>query len=188
MTEAETATLRQRLVDEAVALLASGETAPSLRALARAAGVSAMAPYRHFADKDALMQAVAGRGFEMLGADLTAADEAGMAAGGSRAALIAQGHAYLAFARAHPALYRLMFADHCAAAQTPPASGRAFGVLGLRVTLLAPDNAQAATLACWAMVHGLAVMALDGVMDDVGESAEPVLALLADGIVGGERT
>lgn len=66
-----------------------------LRAVAREAGVSAMAPYRHFRDKEALLAAVALHGFETLREVLLAADQQPDA----QKALLAQGEAYVAFAR-----------------------------------------------------------------------------------------
>src|SRR4051812_17332572 len=105
---AEDRGLRETLIREAVALLESGTADLSLRQLARAAGVSAMAPYRHFPDKRALLRAVAGYGFELLREDLEPADRSA----NGRAALVGQGLAYVAFASAHPALFRLMFRDH----------------------------------------------------------------------------
>src|SRR5688572_19451527 len=79
----------------------------SLRELARDVGVSHGAPRRHFADKDALLTALAEDGFARLGASLAAAT----AAGGSFAdRLHATAHAYVGFATTHPALLDLMFA------------------------------------------------------------------------------
>src|SRR6476661_2659571 len=71
--------LRQALVDATVLLLESeGPHAVTLRAVAGRAGVSHAAPYRHFADKDALLAAVAEEGFRaMAAALLTARDGAG---------------------------------------------------------------------------------------------------------------
>ena len=104
--EAHKADLRSRLVQEAMRILAENPSDLTLRGLARAADVSAMAPYRHFADKAALMLAITETGFEMLRNVLLEADRAD----DDREALIRQGLAYVAFAVAHPALFRLMFA------------------------------------------------------------------------------
>src|SRR5712691_4818265 len=66
--------LRPALVAEAVRVLAEGDAASlSLRELARRLGVSHAAPYRHFADKDALLAAIAQQGFELLAAEVEAA-------------------------------------------------------------------------------------------------------------------
>ncbi|MFC6746387.1 TetR/AcrR family transcriptional regulator [Methylobacterium persicinum] len=67
--------LRAALVLAALERLeAGGAAALSLRGIARDCGVSAMAPYRHFADKDALLDAVAGHGFQELARCLEEAD------------------------------------------------------------------------------------------------------------------
>jgi len=176
--------LRDRLVREAIALLDQGGTDISLRAVARAAGVSAMAPYRHFPDKAALLLAIADHGFGLLGEALAIADQEGARSGDDREALIAQGLAYLDFARAYPSLYRLMFADH----DVPPASGKtgqgAFGVMAARVAGLTSDPVNGA-LACWAVVHGLATLARDGRLVADSGQARSVLVMLARGVADG---
>jgi AcrR family transcriptional regulator len=175
------ASLRDQLLDHAEVMLEEGQTEPGIRALARAAGVSAMAPYRHFADKDALLTAVAERGFATLAARLTAAD----ASGSDAERLVEQGLAYVAFARARPALFRLMFArqNDCA---PPPEKTRenapAFAILAARVAALAGGDTADATLGCWAIVHGLATLALDSRVDAPPEQVRAVLALYVAGI------
>ncbi|MFP6560257.1 TetR/AcrR family transcriptional regulator [Paraburkholderia sp. B3] len=150
--------LPDRLVDCALALLEQGESDVSLRAVARAAGVSAMAPYRHFEDKAALMGAVALKGFAMLEADTARADEAD----DPGEALTAQGLAYVGFARAHPALFRLMFADGAGLDLPPGDCQGAYTLMARRIAELAPHQVEAGGLACWGLVHGLATLALDG--------------------------
>ena len=171
--------LRDQLLDHAVRLLQEGAEEPSIRALARAAGVSAMAPYRHFPDKGALLGGVADRGFAMLADVLAKAD----GTGDDAERLVAQGIAYVAFAQAHPALFRLMFARRCAPAATIPAEEPAFAILSHRVAMLAGDRAAEATLGCWSIVHGLATLALDGVVAVTPAQARAVLTLHVAGIV-----
>ncbi len=149
--------LRAALLVAALDLLESDGNAPSLRAVARAAGVSAMAPYRHFEDKAALLAAVADRGFAMLGDDLAQADACADAA----EALFAQGVAFTCFARRRPALFRLMFGPEYGHAGTV-AIQRADEVLDRRVAELVPGSANAAKLACRALVQGLAMIELSG--------------------------
>jgi len=172
--------LRAALVTAALALLEAGETAPSLREVARAAGVSAMAPYRHFADRAALLAAVADEGFAALRTRLLDADDAPE----SREALIAQGRAYVDFALAHPALFRLMFSHEKAGGV--PEDETAYTVLANRVAQLAPDRAEAATLAAWGLVHGLATLLLDAKLDALHRSGvDATLDLLVDGMMSG---
>ncbi len=169
------APLHDRLVDCALALLERGEAEVSLRAVARAAGVSAMAPYRHFHDKSAMMAAVALRGFAMMEANARAADEKDDAA----AALAAQGEAYIAFARAHPALFRLMFADGAGMTLPPDQCKGGYALMARRVAHLAPDRAEAGALACWGLVHGLATLALDGRLPPDPAAERAALELMA---------
>ena len=170
--------LADALVDAALALIEEGNGAPSLREVARRAGVSAMAPYRHFEDRAALIGAVASRGFEKLVAALTEADAAPTPA----EALVAQGRAYIAFALSHPKLFRLMFAGEPASAPTPEDDG--YDVLAHRAAEIAPGAGAAAALACWSLVHGLATLTIDQRLGSLDPAAiESALGLLVDGIV-----
>jgi AcrR family transcriptional regulator len=168
--------LRDALIVAALEVLEEGGLAGlSLREAARRAGVSAMAPYRHFADKEALIAGVAAVGFQRFADLLRQAD----AKPHAHEALIAQGVAYVEFACGHPALFRLMFG-----ATSPNVKGdlalageSAYAVLANRVASLAkPSDAAAWTLTCWSVVHGLAMLALDG---KLGPGAE-LPTVLAD--------
>ena len=89
--------LKAALLDAADALLdEGGPGAVSLREAARRAGVSAMAPYRHFADKEALLAALAARAFMAFGKAMREAAE------GSSDPLRMMGDVYVRFARARP--------------------------------------------------------------------------------------
>lgn len=151
----------------------------SLRAVARAAGVSAMAPYRHFADKAALLGAVAARGFAELHDRLDAAD-AGEAT--PVAALIAQGMAYIDMALARPALFRLMFADTRLATIPDDCGTAAHAVLAARVATIVPDDRDAAAVAAWGIVHGMAMLALAERLPPDRMARERVLTLFATGL------
>jgi AcrR family transcriptional regulator len=129
----------------------------TLRSLARRTGVSHAAPYRHFRDRDALLAALATEGFGMLGrAQREAAD-----AGGLRA----MGEAYVRFALAHPQRFRLMFGGQLKIARHPALreiAAKTFealsGALAARVG--DPPGARDASIAAWALVHGLAQLLL----------------------------
>ncbi|MDO7843887.1 TetR/AcrR family transcriptional regulator [Sphingomonas immobilis] len=175
--------LRQALICATLEKLAAGEEPPSLREVARAAGVSAMAPYRHFADRAALLSAVADHGFTLLHQHLAAAD----ASGEGGAAVIAQGRAYVDFALANPALFRLMFSGEKRG--SIPTGETAYDVLSRRVIAIAPHASAPATLACWGLVHGLATLALDGRVAPLeGAAVDAALTLLVDGLVAGGST
>jgi AcrR family transcriptional regulator len=170
--------LRQKLVDAATLALDAGAGEPSLRALARDLGVSAMASYRHFPDKAALMAAVVEQGFVRLSATLAAAD----ASAPGMQALVAQGLAYVDFAMAHPGLFRLMFGPAGQADNAAAARARAYNRLSARVAALQPGNPAAATLACWAVVHGLAVLQLDHALATSREELREALAVAIRGL------
>jgi AcrR family transcriptional regulator len=168
--------LRDALIKAALETLERGEE-PSLRGVARAAGVSAMAPYRHFADKAALLSAVAEQGFAALAQALAAADDDP----DPRAALVGQGLAYLAFARTRPSLFRLMFASDFELALGDDSG--AFAMLAGRVASLGTRDPDSATILSWAAVHGMAMLSLDGRLPELDPAGERgVVTLLAAGL------
>src|SRR3954471_12609436 len=99
--------LRRGLLDEALTTIrAEGVEGLTLREIGARLGVSRTALYRHFADKAALLEAVATEGFRRFRAQLLVSWEA---AGHGIAGLDAMGLAYVRFAVASPAYYRVMF-------------------------------------------------------------------------------
>ncbi len=178
--------LPERLLGAALELLAEGGTeALSLRAVARRAAVSPMAPYRHYPDKEHLLAAVAAQGFAAFGAALRQADEA--AAPGR--ALVDQAVAYVRFALDNPAMFRLMFGPPRLGAHTQlrQAGDSAYGVLASRVAAETPEGVdrEAHVLGCWSLVHGLAVLFLDAdLAGKVAASSEDVTRRVADAMLG----
>jgi AcrR family transcriptional regulator len=160
--------LRTTLIAEGLRLLAERDVdALSLREVARAAGVSATAVYRHFPDKDALMRALAREGLDRLATAQRAAAES---AGGGSAAFAATGRAYVRFALANPALFRLIFASPHLKPQDAeaPDEGEPEAMTMLRrnaaaATGRSPDDPEARVRAvhAWSLVHGLAMLMLD---------------------------
>jgi AcrR family transcriptional regulator len=137
----------------------SGAEALSLREVARDAGVSTAAPYRHFASKEALLAEVARLGFERLHDELA---EAG-ARHGQQSSILSQCIAYVRFAQRNAALYRLMFGAFPDKQQYDgllKAGDRLFALLNRALPPSAEDQ-SARAVACWAFVHGLATLALD---------------------------
>jgi AcrR family transcriptional regulator len=159
--------LRRALVEATLDLVAEhGTEGFTLRAAARLAGVSDGAPYHHFADKESLLTEVALEGYRALARDLEQA-AAGATSEASRGHAMAV--AYVAFAAAHPARFRLMFGPASEQrARHPELSLAARRVFGhLRRTLGAPTrepgaSERALALCAWALVHGLALLAIDG--------------------------
>jgi AcrR family transcriptional regulator len=199
--------LRRALVDASLTILRTqGPEALTLRAAARAAGVSQTAPYRHFADRAALVAGVAEDGFRRLHARLVAVATAPPAPGSTeRAGLQRLAVEYLRFALEHPAEYRIMFGGELAAWRgagaasggapeaSPNASadsfaearGRVFALLrgGIArlqaVGLVRGGDPATMALSAWALVHGVAMLALDGQVARAGAASPEELALAA---------
>jgi AcrR family transcriptional regulator len=158
--------LRDALIAAAQRILEDeGLAALSLRAVARRAGVSPAAPYHHFPDKQALLDAVAERGFDALTAAMTTRMEK---VKGAPARLDASGIGYVAFAIANPALCGLMFSavgqNASSGTTLDRARQRAYAVLQDAVAACSPDG-QASAAEClrlWALVHGIAKLVLEG--------------------------
>lgn len=132
-----------------------GLDALTMRGVARAAGVSHAAPYHHFADKTALLGAIAVQGFEALDREIT---ERG---GGTAAADRLQGAAgtYVGFAVDHPELFRLMFSSVTSSPDGDPELRSAAQQAYKHITGTLPD--ESAAVAAWSIVHGLAMLLLD---------------------------
>jgi len=143
-------------------LLAEGdESTVSLRAVARRAGVSPNAPYRHYPDKDALLAAMATQGFHDLRDALVKADA--QAVPEDRFVKMAQ--AYVGFGVQNPALFGLMFGHPCSRnhPETSAAAAETMTVLAERVATIVPaDRRDAFLTGAWALVHGLAALVMDG--------------------------
>ena len=156
--------LRVALIAAGLRMLRDRDVAElSLREVAREVGVSATSVYRHFPDKSALMAAMARDGLAQLAAAQHAASDA---AGGGVAGFNATGAAYVRFALANPALFRLIFANPAAHPKRDEAhSDDAMAFLRANAAALAAGrggDAQVIALRAWALVHGLAMLMLDG--------------------------
>ena len=177
--------LRRALIDASLALISEeGFSALTLREVARRAGVTHAAPYRHFADKEALLAAVAEEGFRSMAAQMRErmAQESGPAE-----RLIACGVAYVLFAVQHSAHFRVMFGPHFV--QPEKHEGRslegvnAFGLLmqclteGQQAGVFRPGDTLSLALGAWSLVHGLASLMVDGVLGRTGKGAPDAEAL-----------
>ena len=158
--------LRDALLQAAFALVDSrGVEGISMRALARETGVSSAAPFRHFADKELLLKAVAGKASEDLQCKL---DEAARDRDDALTQFRAMTVAYVRFAAEHPNLFRLV-------QSTPSVSGAFLGEVNdeRRLKLIAliyegqnagliPDaDPELIALSSEALTHGLARMIVD---------------------------
>jgi AcrR family transcriptional regulator len=163
--------LRQALLLAAKQVIEEqGSKSLTLRGVARLAGVSPAAPYRHFIDKNQLLTEVANQGFEELCDDLAVVQERGISDPARR--MQALGVAYVLFATKNPAQFRFMFGSDVPvpdpSTSLAQAKQRAFGYLldsmkeCQRIGLVREGNARYFALCSWSMVHGVASLYVDG--------------------------
>jgi AcrR family transcriptional regulator len=171
----------------------------TLRAVAREAGVSHAAPTHHFGDLTGLVSELAAIGFRQFNAAMAAADSTG-ASGLLKA--MARAKAYVAYARAHPGMYGLMFRTERLDMTRPSlheaASASFAGLAGAigasrheQIAAEALSLDQAAAIArAWSLVHGFTMLLLDGRLTDVlrrlpeGTDAETLLDAMLRSTVG----
>jgi AcrR family transcriptional regulator len=155
------------MVAAALKLIAKhGPRGFSLSQAARMAGVTVGAPYRHFADKEALFSAVAAEGFVELCERIEAANDASRQ--DPRQRLLAIAMAYVRFAMDKPSHFQVMFDSTIHRRQDPaldvPAD-RAYQELARTVHEASTDKSargrESMTAAVWALMHGLAIFGID---------------------------
>ncbi len=162
----------------------------TLRAVAREAGVSHAAPTHHFGDLTGLVSELAAIGFRQFNAAMSIAGEAGTLPGEKAKA---RARAYVAYARAHPGMYGLMFRTERLDMKRPSlhaAANASFaglaGAIGAsrheQISEEALSLEQAAAIArAWSLVHGFTMLLLDGRLSDIlrrvpkGTDAETLL-------------
>jgi AcrR family transcriptional regulator len=153
--------LRNALLDSARAILENqGLESLSLRAVARGAGVSHAAPYRHFPSHESLLVELAIEGFVELKGELI---DAGTTAGHESDRIAAIGAAYMRFVARKPALASLMFGPQLPNRDQFPNLGVAADEISTTIGNALHDAALG--LAVWAAVHGLAMLILRNVID-----------------------
>ena len=181
--------LRESLLEAAASQLErEGPSGLSLRKLGRQLGVTPGAPYRHFEDKDALLAALAARGFRELRAEMLAGHTESV---GGRERLKQVGIGYLRFATAHPELFRLMF-GWMPSRDVPElceAGDAAFDALQSvlqqceREGLLSRTVREAGLLA-WSAVHGAAFLLIDDRLELEEPTPDPscILGMMHDSL------
>jgi len=160
--------LKQTLLDAALELTAAtGPRGFTLREVARRAGVSHNAPYRHFRDRDDLLAAVAAQGFDQLNGSMQRAARKAT----PLARLRRSGIAYVDFALRWPQHFAVMFDSPWNKSDYPEcaaAAERCFGTLVAFVAAcqaageLPPGNTDEAAYRAWSLVHGIAKLANAG--------------------------
>lgn len=172
--------LKRTLTQAALELVAEkGPKGFTLREVARRAGVSVAAPYRHFADKSQLLAAVATQGFTQLHEALDAvADETG----DPRQQMLAMGRAYVRWAATHPDHYQVMFGVELDKSENPDLSAaglRAFDdmlnaiVRCQRANVLPPGDPREIAGPTWSLIHGVATLAIGQELANVGIGENP---------------
>ena len=137
-----------------------GLPALSLRSVARRAGVSHAAPYRHYPSREALLADVATEGLAELRAEIT---QAGAKPGDKGERIVHIGRAYMQFAARHSGLLRLMLGSELPNRSEFPKLADATAAIGEEIGRVLGD--PAAGITAWAAVHGLALMILENVID-----------------------
>ena len=164
--------LRSALIEEALDMLAEAGTEQlTLRKVAQRLGVSHAAPYRHFADKAALLAAIVARGFQDLERHI---DAALAQADDPLGKLRCLPPAYVAWASEHRQLFHLMFGPEVVKAEHPEADAAAASALNRVEAVVAASQkaglvtnrtpANELAVALWAFGHGLATVQLQGLL------------------------
>jgi AcrR family transcriptional regulator len=177
--------LRSALIDAALVLIrANGANALSLREVAKQAGVSHTAPYRHFTDKHALLATIAQEGFRRLGqamADVESGHD------DPQTQLIEAGRAYVELAVRNPEITQLMFGgfidpQRCSDELIADADKAYKGLVkiienGQASGLLKSRDSQELALAAWSMAHGFAMLVTGGQVAHVASTKKEIDAL-----------
>jgi AcrR family transcriptional regulator len=193
LSPADVETFRTRLCDVAEKLFAAhGPDGVTMRELADALGVSSMTPYRYFKDKDAILAAVRTRAFNQFAAAMESArTESARTDPGRQNSQARSGNAYVDFALAHPAAYRLMFdvsqptfADY---PELVAAMGRARLTMGAGLRELAAagrfkGDVELGAYVFWSTMHGAVMLELAGLLEgsklDARKIAKPAVEAL----------
>lgn len=181
--------LREALLEAAEALIVEvGPDGFTLADACRRAGVSTAAPYRHFEDRNALLEAVCMRGFDAL-AEATGAAKCSHPLG-TVEHILESGRGYVAFALEQPERFRLMFGRKPDIKGRPQVerTGRAcFQHLLESVSAYLGEQGRAGedplpiALRLWAVVHGVASLAIDGPLDIIAPGCDPATVVDAAG-------
>jgi AcrR family transcriptional regulator len=163
--------LRRALVEQALhTIQADGVRGLTLRGVGQTLGVSRTALYRHFSDKAALLSEVAGEGFRTLRLETIDAWERG---GRGWAGFEAMGAAYVRFAVANPAHYRVMFGGFVVGSPNADVAREGSGAFQAlvdaivwlqRERLMRDEDPQQLARFVWAVVHGVAMLIIDGLL------------------------
>jgi AcrR family transcriptional regulator len=185
--------LRRAIIETAMDILQEDKGWQfTLREVARRAGVSHAAPYKHFPDKATLLAEMALLGFDRLREALTAAKPRQPSP--LRVEFFAMARAYVRFGTSNPALYRLMFSADAEKAVDVHLNERARAAFGVVMELLERGQAEGVlrkrdvrsqAAACWAQVHGIALLTMDGLLPPErfgSDAVDKALTALLEGL------
>ncbi len=186
--------LRAALLAEAAAMIAEGGAASvTMRAIGQRLGVSRTAPYRHFADKTALLVAVAAAGFSRLKSRLQTIDTGAPPPGVEW--LRRMGEEYVRFALENPAHYRLMYGKEALTRQDrPELREAAIALFEQLVSVIQAhqrsggikrQDPRAQAYVAWSAVHGLASLWIEGhilATDDIDGLIRQTTRTVLDGM------
>jgi AcrR family transcriptional regulator len=173
--------LKRALTEAALELVKEkGPKGFTLREVARRAGVSAAAPYRHFADKSQLLAAVATQGFVQLHQTLSAA--AALDKTDLQTQVLDMGRAYVHWAVNHPDYYQVMFGSELDKTESPEvleAGLKAFGdlldtIVECQQAKFLPDgDPRASAGPVWALLHGVSTLTIGSDLAHVDIAERP---------------
>lgn len=172
----------ERLVEK------NGVTGFSMREAARAVGVDPAAAYRHFENREMLLDAVAKRGFEALGHTMIAVSSQKKDV---PAKVRAMAGAYIDFALEHSAKFRVMFGARGVDVREPiPNQPSAYGLLSevLEGWLPSGRGTDAHAVMFWSGVHGLACLLIEGALQLSPRERQKQISLFIDVMLAGVDT
>lgn len=191
--------LRRALIDAAVELIGErGLEGATLREITRRAGVSHAAPYHHFADRNALLEAAAIESFEQLAAHLRAATHRARGDGAARVRAVIV--AYARFALDRRARWRLLiepeFVTGPAGTEVTRAAQDVHDAVAEAVrsaidegSIRRDTDPRTIAIAAWSSMHGLTTLATGGLLGGITPSrADRAARAVADALLDGVRT
>ncbi len=178
--------LRRAIIETAMAMLHEDKGWQfTLREVARRAGVSHAAPYKHFPDKASLLAEMALLGFDRLHEAMTTTKL--KRSNSLRDEFFAIGRTYVEFGTSNPGLYRLMFSAEAGKAMDVHLSERALAVFGVVIELLERGQTEGVlrkrdvrgrAAACWAQMHGITMLTMEGLLLPEKVGPDPLDAAL----------
>ncbi|MFW1984027.1 TetR/AcrR family transcriptional regulator [Acinetobacter guillouiae] len=185
--------LKNTIIETAMDMLKEGNGWEfTLREVSRRAGVSHTAPYKHFEDKSALLVELSLIGFDQLRDILTSSISNKNISLRDKFFMMAK--SYIDFAHRNPSLYRLMFSAFTERAKIVHLNERSLSTLGVVIEvleqgqiegLIRKQNVLGQATACWAQMHGIALLSIDGLLipEKVGPNpVENALIALLEGL------